>query len=213
MNPKLSILLVDDHELVRAGLGMLLANSQEYTIIGECKNGEEALRFIENNLVNLVMMDINMPVMDGIECTTHISQKYPNMKVLCLTVEKNEEQIKSMLKAGATGYILKDSPKEIVLDALDAVSTGKRYYSDEITSTVMDSFSKSEKLKKTFGEITERELEVLKLIVDEKSNREIADILFVSVRTVDAHRRSLLEKSGAKNVVGLIKYAYKHELI
>ncbi len=209
---KRKILIVDDHEMVRAGLELLLEGNDDFEVIGQSENGEKALEFIESNLVDIVLMDINMPVMDGLECTKQIGEKYSNTKVLAITMHIEEQHIKNMMKAGASGYILKNSSKEILIQALEAISSGKHYYSQEVTTIVMANLTIDEEEEDEMI-ITQREVDVLKLIVQEKTNHEIAEELFISVRTVDAHRRNLLEKTGAKSSVGLTKYAFKHNLL
>ncbi len=214
MNKTNKILIVDDHEMVRAGLRTLLSDLSDFKVIGESSNGIQALDFIESNLVDVVLMDINMPEMDGIACMKQISKLYPNVKVLALTMHVEEQHIKNMMRSGASGYILKNSSIGIIEAALNSIMDGKHYYSQEVTSVIMDDLANVNKTDlKDEILITQRELDVLILIVQEKTNHEIAEELFISVRTVDAHRRNLLEKTGAKNSVGLTKYAYKHNLM
>jgi DNA-binding NarL/FixJ family response regulator len=161
-------------------------------------------------------MDINMPVMDGITCTRHITEKYKNTRVLVLTMTNEQEHIKNMIEAGAGGYILKNSGKEELILAIETILSGKNYFSDEVKDIIMhEMVTKKSKHDKLSGEpvpLTRREKDVLKLIVQEFTNFEIAEKLFISVRTVDAHRRNLLEKTGARNTAGLVKYAIENNL-
>ena len=213
MSRQVKILIVDDHEMVRAGLRLLLSTSSSIEIVGEAVNGIKALEYLANNPVDVILMDINMPEMNGIECTQKVNELYSNVKVLAITMHIEEQHIKNMMKAGAAGYILKNSSKDVLVAALEAVMKGKHYYSQEVTSIIMEDLANpTGKGNEGNPLITEREIDVLKLIIQEKSNHEIADELFISIRTVDAHRRNLLQKTGAKNSVGLTKYAYKHKL-
>jgi DNA-binding NarL/FixJ family response regulator len=162
------------------------------------------------------MMDISMPVMDGIECTQHITDDYPDIKVLALSMMNDGQFIKKMLSAGAMGYILKNSGEAEIKKALRAVSEGETYFSAEVNETVMQNMLKggvkrNHKLVVDLP-LTSRETEVLRLILKEYSNQEIADELFISPRTVDAHKRNLLEKTGSKNTAGLVLYAVEKNL-
>lgn len=205
-----NIMLVDDHKLIRDALRSYLEKNKEYHIVAEASNGIEALDHMAKEAIDLVVMDMNMDKMDGLECTEKILEIYPNCKVLVLTMLNETLHIKRMLKAGASGYVLKSAQQEEVLKAIEMVLSGGNYYSSEVTSTVMSNISGGKKSKSSMFEvdpgITKREKEVLKLICKEYTNQEIADELFISLRTVDAHKRNLLEKTGAKNVAGLVLY-------
>jgi len=206
---------VDDHEMVRAGLRLLLADNEKYYVKDECENGKSALEYLKTNDIDIILMDINMPEVDGIECTRKVSELYSNVKILAITMHIEGSHIKNMMKAGASGYILKNSSKEVLIEALDSVmQEGKHYYSPEVTDIIMSDLTNRDNSNLANRVlITDREIEILKLIIQEKSNYEIANDLFISIRTVDAHRRNLLQKTGALNSVGLTKYAYKHNLV
>lgn len=207
------ILLVDDHKIMRDGIKAIITSSTEYSIVSEASDGNEALKYLSKNKVDIVVIDINMPNLDGVSCTKIIKEKYKKVKVLAMSMYVDEQHIAKMLQAGANGYISKDAGKQVLLEALDAVNKGEVYHGKEITKVIMSEFSKTkeEKMKENpIDFLTTRELDVLKLIVEEKSNYEIADELHISVRTVDAHRRNLLQKTGLKNAVGLTKFAIKH---
>lgn len=207
------ILLVDDHKIMRDGIKAIITESKDYKVVAEASDGVEALDYLEKNKVDIVVIDINMPNLDGVECTKAIKSKNSNIKVLAMSMYVDEQHIVNMLKAGANGYISKDAGKQVLLEALDTVSKGEAYHGKEITKVIMSEFSKTkeEKMKDNpLGFLTSRELDVLRLIVEEKSNYEIAEELHISIRTVDAHRRNLLQKTGVKNAVGLTKFAIKH---
>ena len=210
---KTKILIVDDHKIVRDGIKSLLDGEKDFVIIGEASDGKEAISFLEDKNPTLIIMDINMPNMDGIEATRMIKAGFPSIKVLALTMVADSHKIRSMIEAGASGYILKSSNKEDLLTALQNVIKGQVHFSDEATKAILEEMI-NPNLKKSVGfEITDREKDVLKLIVDEYTNQEIAEKLFISVRTVDAHRRNLLQKIGAKNTAGLVKFAIENKLV
>lgn len=209
------ILLADDHDIVRDGIKMLLEDEVGFTITAEAENGKEAISACQNHEIDFVIMDINMPEMNGIEATKQIKESYPAVKVLALTMMDEDQHIRQMIEAGASGYILKSSDRIELVDAITTILDGKHYFSDDATQSVMMDLVKgtTEKESSDPGNITEREKEVLELIVKQYTNQEIADELYISVRTVDAHRRNLLQKTGAKNTAGLVTYAIKHDLV
>lgn len=210
-----NILLVDDHKIMRDGIKAIIIESQDYQVVAEASDGVEALEYLTDHDVDIVVIDINMPNLDGVACTKAIKEKKPNTKVLAMSMYVDEQHIVNMLKAGANGYISKDAGKQVLLEALESINKGEAYHGREITNVIMSEFSKTkeEKMKENpIGFLTNREIDVLKLIIEEKSNYEIADELHISIRTVDAHRRNLLQKTGVKNAVGLTKFAIKHNI-
>ena len=210
------ILLVDDHKLIRDALKLYMEDDDEFEIVEEAGNGQEALILLKTIKVDVAMLDISMPVMDGIVCAQEIRKLYPDIKVLALSMMNDNQFIKQMLAAGALGYILKNSGEEEIKKALRKVYAGESYYSAEVAETVMQNMMKggikrSNKLVVDLP-LTSREEEVLHLIIKEYTNQEIADELFISPRTVDAHKRNLLEKTGSKNIAGLVLYAIEKNL-
>ncbi|TNE71663.1 response regulator transcription factor [bacterium] len=205
------ILLVDDHKIVRDGIRSLLIDHEHIHIVGEASNGKEAIAHIEKGLEpDVILMDINMPEMDGILCTKTLKELGYDCKVLALTMLKEDQHIRSMVESGASGYLLKDAGEDELVNAIENVAEGKPYFSDEATAALLRQFvipKKPQHDPLKGMDLTEREIEVLKLITDEFTNQEIADKLFISVRTVDAHRRNLMEKIGAKNMAGLVRFA------
>ena len=211
---KVRIILVDDHSMIRQGLKSFLEEA-DISVVAEAKNGKEALEKLDEIEVDVVVSDIMMPEMDGIELAREISQKHPSLKVLALTMMNESYNIKKMLNAGALGYLLKDCTQDELIQAIKTVAEGRNYYSGEVTQIIMEGFgSKPKEKTRVVHEIalTERELEILHLICKEKTNPEIAEELFVSVRTVETHKRNLLEKTGCKNVAGLVLYAVERNL-
>ena len=210
----INILLVDDHDIVRDGIRMLLEDEVGFGIEAEAENGEEALNACKEHDIDLIIMDISMPGMNGIEATEKIKESSPDIKVLALTMMDEDQHIRQMIEAGASGYILKSSDKIELVDAITTILEGKHYFSNDATQSVMMDLVKDtgEKESTDPGNITDREKEVLELIVQQHTNQEVADKLHISTRTVDAHRRNLLQKTGAKNTAGLVTYAIKHNL-
>jgi DNA-binding NarL/FixJ family response regulator len=213
----INILLVDDHDIVRDGICALLEDEVGFEIIAEAQNGQEAVDICteQEEKIDFIIMDVSMPEMNGIEATRQIKEAHPDIKVLALTMLDEEQHIRQMIEAGASGYILKNSNRSVLIDAITAILDGKHYFSDDATRSVMMDLVKSP-TKKNSGDpaqLTDREKEVLELIVKEHTNAEIAKKLYISPRTVDAHRRNLLQKTGAQNTAGLVTYAIKHELV
>lgn len=208
------ILLVDDHEIVLDGIRALLEDEIGFEIAAEAQNGVEAIKQFKKHPIDFIIMDISMPAMNGIEATEKIKELDPDIKILALTMMDEEEHIRNMIQAGASGYIFKSSNKEELIEAITTILDGRHYFSEEATQRVMmDLVKKGEPVSHDPTDVTERELEVLELIVKEHTNQEIADKLHISIRTVDAHRRNLLQKTGAKNTAGLVTYAIRHNLV
>jgi DNA-binding NarL/FixJ family response regulator len=216
-NRTIKLLLADDHKIVRDGIISLLQNENDLEITGEAENGQIAIRQVEKLHPDLVIMDINMPVMDGIKSTAIISKEFPETKILALTMTNEQEHIKNMISAGAGGYILKNSGKTELIDAIKTIVGGGNYFSEAVKDAILQQLvNKRPGHEKIIGEpipLTRREKDVLRLIVEEYTNHEIAEKLFISVRTVDAHRRNLLEKTGARNTAGLVKYAIDNNIL
>ncbi len=211
-----SILLVDDHKVVRDGLKYYFENNPAYQIAGEAADGEDALKLLSENAFDLVITDLSMPVMDGIQLMEEIRQHHDGQKVLALTMLGETAHIKKMIALGVNGYILKSSGQDEILKAIDRIFQGENYFSSEVTNAIINDLAgKKTKPKQRLTvetPLSRREKEVLALIVEELSNQEIADKLFISTRTVDAHKRNLLQKTGAKNIAGLVVYAVEHGL-
>lgn len=211
----IKVLLVDDHKIVRDGIKLMLESQVGIDVVAEANNGAEALEKLKNVLIDIVIMDINMPEMDGITATKEIKSVYPDVKVLALTMSNDDLHIRQMIQVGASGYIMKSAGRVELKDAINSIMNGKHYFSDEATHSIMMDLVKG-KGKPTSPDsvhITDRELEILELIVQEFTNQEIAEKLFISSRTVDAHRRNLLQKTGARNTAGLVKYAFQQNII
>ncbi len=211
-----NILLADDHKIIRDGIISLLENEKDFNIIAEAENGFEVLDILKDETIDIVVMDISMPEMNGIECTKEIKKLYPEIRVLILSMYNEEQYVNEVFNSGASGYILKNSGKEDLVDAIITVLTGKPYYSSEVTETYIRSLTmntkKPSKNNAIIKELSSREIEVLELIVNEFTNQEIAEKLNISIRTVDAHRRNLLNKIDARNTAGLVKFAVTNNM-
>ncbi|WP_420581718.1 response regulator transcription factor [Reichenbachiella sp.] len=215
MTNLIKILLVDDHKMIREGIKSFLEESEEYEVVLEAENGTDAFEIYDPSKVDLVITDIMMPEMDGIELTGKLVKKNPDVRVIALTMLNENHHIKQMLKAGVSGYLLKNCSEEELFKAIETVMTGNKFYSQEVTDIIMNDLSGDKKPKQRLSmeiPLTTRELEVLHLICKEHSNKEISDKLFIGMRTVDAHKRNLLEKTGCKNVAGLVVYAIERDL-
>jgi DNA-binding NarL/FixJ family response regulator len=211
---KIKILLVDDHALIREGIKNSLMN-HEHLDVAEAVNGKEAIDQIAHTNFDLVIMDISMPEMSGTEATSIITKKYPNLNVLMLSMHTDESHIREALKAGALGYILKNTDMEELLEAIVTVSNGEPYFNKEVSAKIMNQLVRGKENNQSNGlsKLTNRETEILKLISEEYTNHEIADKLFISSRTVDTHRRNLIQKLQAKNTAGLVRYAIRNKIV
>ncbi|WP_020531217.1 response regulator transcription factor [Flexithrix dorotheae] len=212
------ILLVDDHKIIRDGIKSYFTEDSNYTIVDEASNGQMALLKLEqiSEEIDLVISDISMDVMDGIEFTKQISKKFPHVKVLIMSMLLDSKTIKTVLKAGTAGYLVKDSTEYEIKEAINLIMKGETYFSKQVTQIIMEGMRKRRIPNSIVNDrikISKRETEIIQLISEEYSNQEIAERLFISVRTVDSHKRNLLEKTGSKNIIGLIKYAINNDLL
>lgn len=210
----MNILLVDDHKVIRRVLADFLREELEATVF-EGNNGIEGVNsFFGDTTFDLVIADINMPQMDGIEMVEKIRAQDKSVKIIALSMMDDSHSIKKMLKAGANGYVLKVGDTNELINAISNVMNDQSFYSPSVTETIMTSITtkRGEKSKHIEANLSNREKEVLRLIIDEYSNKEIGDKLFISIRTVETHKRHLLEKTGSKNVAGLLKYALRYQV-
>jgi len=209
---KLKIYLVDDHALFREGLKFLLSSLDFVEEIFEAENGEQFISGLHENPADIALLDIEMPVMNRIEATRHALEILPEMKIIALSMYSEENYYASMIDAGASGFLLKNSKFNEVKKAISDVWEGRNYFSPEIVQSVITRFAceKSHSHKTENIDITKREIEVLELICKGMSNTEIAEKLFISKRTVDKHRENLLLKTGSKNTAGLVIFAIKN---
>jgi DNA-binding NarL/FixJ family response regulator len=215
-NP-MKVLIVDDHQLMVEGLKSLLEDEEDIAFVAGANSMAESLRFLENNAIDVILMDINMPEGSGIEATEKIKKLYPAVKVIALTMHEDISVITRMIQAGASGYILKRTHMNEVIEALRIVHNNGRYLSNNTQHIIMDNLGTpgnlSDQSEDSKPALSSREIEVLNLVAKEYSNEQIAEKLFISERTVEAHRRNIFIKTKTKTIVGLIKYAINKGLI
>lgn len=211
----IKIAIADDHEIFRDGFKLLLKNQGELELVGEAENGKELLEVALKQQPDIVIIDIKMPEMDGIEACKQIRKRFPEMKVIALSMFNDDNLIVDMLEAGAKGYLLKNTNKNELLQAAKAVYEGNTYYcmatSAKLTKMIAESkFNpyRNHPIKK----FTKRETDIIKLICEQYTNKEIATSLGLSIRTVESHREKIQEKTGAKNSIGVVIYAIKHDI-
>jgi len=216
MKDKIKIILADDHRIFRKGLKSLLSERENIEVLAEADNGDEALEAASKYKPEIVLMDIAMPKMDGIEATRQIRQRLPDTEVVILSMHAKKAYIDQVLKAGAKGYVLKDSDEENLLSAINTVHTGGYYLDSPIADQVLSDYFRDKskrELKKQSDPLSEREREVLRLLAEGHSNQEVADTLYISRKTVENHRANIVRKTGAQGQVGLTKYAARIGLI
>jgi DNA-binding NarL/FixJ family response regulator len=210
----IKIIIADDHQMFIDGIKALLKGHKEMQILAEAKTGREVLQLLEQVPADIVLMDVNMPDMDGIEATKQVKQLHPNVKILMLTMFSTRDYIEKLLRVGADGYILKNTGKSELTLAVETVMNGEPFYSKEVTERIMEGLQKKKNTENNsiIVELTEREKDVLKLIVKELTSNEIADKLCISFHTVETHRKNLISKLQVKNIAGLVKYAILNNL-
>lgn len=204
-----NLFIVDDHQMVVDGLISLLNNEERYNIVGFSNQPKEVMPMLESLNVDILLTDINMPEMTGVEITRSVKKTFPNIKVLALSMFGERQVIKEMIDAGVSGYILKNTGKKELIEALDKLSAGQTFFGEQVTEELMKSFKNNDEMP----HLTNREVEIIRLIENENSNKKIADILFISERTVETHRKNIFRKTGTQSIIGLLKYAYEHKII
>ena len=216
MGEKQRIVIAEDHTILREGLQALLSSSQDFEVVGEAEDGRDAIQCAEKHKPDLVLMDLSMPRMSGMEAIREIKKRCPQTKILALTVHKTEEYILAALQAGANGYISKDATHDELLLAIKSVLKGKTYLSPGISEKVVEGYlegKKAVKSKTAWDTLTQREREILKLIAEGYTNKEIAAYLFISVKTVETHRTHLMKKLDLHNISALTAFAIEKGLI
>lgn len=211
---KIKILLVDDHQIIIDGLKSLLNNTDEIVVSGEANNGREALRILDLIGIDVVLMDIDMPILNGIDTLKEIRKKGLEVKVIILSMHNEAGMIKSLMNIGANGYLLKSSPQDEVINAIRKVASGQQYFSTEVTLSLLNKTQNiSADSSPQIELLTDRETEIVQLIAEGFSNKEIGNKLFISHRTVDTHRTNIMKKLNVSNIAGLISYAIKNGIV
>jgi DNA-binding NarL/FixJ family response regulator len=210
---KINLSIVDDHSLFRKGLKLLLSGFAEINNIDEFENAENFLKHLDHSKPDIVLMDIQMPEMNGIDATRQALSKYPDLKIITISLFGEEEYYYKMIDAGVRGFILKNSDIDEVMNAIRTVHKGHNYFSQEILYNVVKNLREVRKTEKLQFQLSHRELEILELICKGLSNQEISNELNISKRTVDKHRSNILSKTETKNTASLVMFAIEHKLV
>jgi DNA-binding NarL/FixJ family response regulator len=216
MSQKVRIVIAEDHTILREGLRSLLSSNPSFEIVGEAEDGREAIKCVEKFKPDLILTDLSMPRMNGMEAIKEIKRESPTTKVLVLTVHRAEEYILATFRAGADGYLLKDSTHAELVMAVKKVLSGKHYISPEISEKVIEGYldgRRTLKTKSSWETLTQREREILKLIAEGYKNKGIADDLCISVKTVEKHRANLMEKLDLHSIQALTAFAIERGLV
>lgn len=213
MSEKIKVIIVDDHEIFRNGLQTILNRMENIKLVGMASNGAEFIELLKNTDADIVLMDIKMPVIDGIEATKRTQEINSNIKIIALSMFGDEEYLQQMIQAGAKGFLLKNVTRKVLSHSIDVVYNGGNYYSEELLGFFTKKYIQQTQPENDDLQITKREMEVLQLVAEGLSNQEIADKLFISKRTVDGHKSNLIIKTGSKNMVDLLVYAIKNGLV
>lgn len=217
MNKKIKLLIADDHRLVREGMEAMLSGVADIEIIGTAPSGEEAINLARSNRPDVVLMDILMPGMNGIEAARWLKEIDDGIRVILVTMEISKDYVAAGIKSGVDGYVPKDISKNLLLDAIRTVYRGERYFNDAVKKLIFEDFYTVEKLKNPKkalpNQLTQRETEVLGLVASGRSNKDIAEVLDISVKTVETHKTHILIKLGLNNNAELIRYAIKNNII
>jgi DNA-binding NarL/FixJ family response regulator len=213
---KIRLAIADDHKIFRNGLKATLEDCAEFDLVLEASNGKQLLALLETNVPEVILMDIKMPEMDGIQTTAKVKQRYPQVKVLALSMFNEDKYIVDMMRAGASGYLLKNAEPEEIIEAISTVYHKDYYFNEHLSITLIKQLAGNTQPGSpalSLADFNEREIEVLRLVCQECSNQEIADKIFLSVRTVEGYRARLFEKTRSKNLVGLVIFAVKTGII
>ncbi len=210
---EIKVFIVDDHKIVRDGIFMLLINAKDIRPVGEAANGKELFEKIERTIPDVLLLDISMPGMSGIEVSKKIAKEYPTIQILILSMNTDEESILAAIKSGVRGFLSKDTSKEELAEAIQCVYAGNEYFGTNISKIVYKSYVSTINNKQNAFELTKREIEVVINISTGLSYKEIAEKMFISARTVESHRNHILSKLKLKTNIDLVKYAVKNHMI
>ena len=209
------VVIVDDHQMFIDGIKGLLTSKPDIQVVGEANDGVALIDVLNSMPVDVVLLDVNMPKMDGFEALKHVVNKHPETSVLMLTMHDTRNYIEKLIKNGARGYILKNTGVKELEEAIRTVHNGEVYYSAKVTQRIMEGLQQKTKIEREMGDIslTDREKDVLKLIAQEFTTTEIGEKLFISHHTVESHRKNLISKLGVRSAAGLVKYAVQNGLV
>ncbi len=210
---KLKILIVDDHQILIDGIEAMLQDVDNFEVVNKLLDGKIALSYLAHNPVDILLTDLYMPKMTGIELTQRVKKDFPDVKVLALSVSYDVSIVHDLMDAGISGFILKTIGRNELIEAINEVSRGNVYFSREVSNEILRSLASRNDSEEETYRLTDREIEILKLISQEFSNADIAKQLYISERTVETHRKNIYRKTNTKTIVGLIKYAVERKLI
>lgn len=214
----IKIILADDHQLVRDGIRSLIKDAKNIEVIDEASDGYELLEKLKSIKPDIIVLDVSMPRLSGIEATRKITEQFPAIKVLVLSMFTSEEYIFNAIKAGARGYLPKNTSKKELLEAIYSINAGNEYFSDSISNIILKSYIKKTKANDDYSGkkqnvLSSRELEILTLFAEGNTNQEIAGKLFISIRTVESHKNHIMQKLELKTTVDLVKFSIKNNII
>ncbi len=211
------VAIVDDHTMFVDGIESILKNEPNIKVVDRCFDGQSVFKMLEKSDIDVILLDINLPDINGLEVAKRLNKSHPQVKILALSMYNEESIVTEILKNGALGYILKNTGRSELVQAIESVAQGKTYFSKDVTETIMGKLMKKPVAKKSntflLPKISRREKEVLALIVKEYTTQEIADQLFISLKTVETHRSSLISKLNVRNTAGLVRAAIEHKLL
>ena len=211
------VVITDDHEIILDSLSLLLSRIEGIEVIGTINDSREVIDFLQDHEADILLTDMNMPLLSGIDQTLKIRQQFPHMKVLMLTVSEDADSIREAFRAGISGYVMKKASKAELEKALKTVARGEKYFSESVMTQLValpaDTIRVVDEAPALLTPLTDREIEIIRNIAQELSTNAIADKLFISPGTVETHRHNILRKLGVKNSIGIIKYAVKHGLL
>ena len=213
---KIRLLVADDHRVLLDGLVSLLKKEKMFEIVAKAESGREVIEYLSKTDFDICLLDISMPEVDGIEAAKWIIKNKPETKIIILTTHDEEEIIAEMLHLGVIGYLLKSSTRLELVDAINRVISGKSFFSEEVSGTIISGYTKQIEKRNNLGEtviLTQREKEIVQLLAKEYTNDKMAQALHISYRTVETHRKNIMQKTGAHNLAGLLKYAYGKGLL
>ncbi len=204
------ILIADDHPIMADSIKSLLDDHDSIEVVAVAHNGQEAVSLLSEKEVDIALLDIDMPVMNGLECAKKIKSDFPDVKVAILSMHQEKAMIKGLMDLGIKGYMLKTIPKEELLLAIETIQRGGEYFNSEVTKVLMD---QSADVQSDLGDLSEREIEIVKLIASGLTNPQIGEKLFISPKTVDVHRTNVMKKIGVNNVAGVVRFAFQNGLV
>tara|TARA_R110002072_G_scaffold95702_9_gene210924 strand:+ start:1945 stop:2595 length:651 start_codon:yes stop_codon:yes gene_type:complete len=210
---EIRILIADDHQMFIDGVKSLLRREKRMHFVGEVNDGEDALDFLKKNEIDLLISDISMPKLSGVELVKAVKDQWPSLKILVISMHAEKEIIAEIMLAEAEGYILKNAAKEELIHAIDEIASGGVHYAKEVMTVMLQKIKKSAKSEIETQELTPREMEILQLIAKEYSTQEMAEKLFISPRTVETHRKNIMTKTKSKTIIGLMKFIFRNGLI